>query len=119
GPDPPERSGGLLLTEDDCRATFRVAARDEGRVARDAEVLDDGEHVVGEPVPGVVDIGRVAVAVPPEVERPDAAPARDQSLRDRCPDEAVKAGRMREQDGRAGATPVVDDQPDPVRGERM
>src|SRR5205814_8119717 len=39
GPDPLERSGGLLLTEDDCRATFRVAARDEGRVARDAEVL--------------------------------------------------------------------------------
>ncbi len=39
-------------------------------VAGDAEVFGDREHVVGEAVPRVVDIGRVTVAVTAEVERP-------------------------------------------------
>ena len=62
-------------------------------------------HVVGEPVPRVVDVGRVAVAVAAEVERPDAAPVRDQSFRDRCPHAAVKSGRVREQHRRAARRP--------------
>ena len=54
GPDPRERSRALLLAEDQRGAALRVAARDERRIAGDAEVIGDREHVVGEAVPRVV-----------------------------------------------------------------
>ena len=86
-------------------------------ITGDAEVLGDGEHVVGEAVPRVVGVGRVAVAVAAEVERPHVPARGNESFGDRFPHEAVKAGRVREQDGRAVAAPVVDDESDPVRVE--
>src|SRR6476619_2640001 len=85
-PDLRERRRTLLLTEDQRRATLRVAARDERGIAGEPEMFGHGEHVVGEAVPGVIDVGGVAVAMPAEVERPHAAPACDELIRDRRPD---------------------------------
>src|ERR1700680_3624288 len=90
-----------------------MAARDERRVTANTEMVDDGERIVGETAPRVRvarRVGCVAVTMTPKVERPDAPAARHQPHRARCPDPTVEAGRMHEQDGRAGAPPVVHDE---------
>ncbi len=114
GPDPGERPGTLLLAEDQRGAALGVTARDERGVTGEAQMFDDREHVVAEAVPRVVGIGRVAVAVAAEVERPDVAARGDEALGDGFPHQTVKSRRVTEQYGPALAAPVVDDERDPV-----
>ena len=94
-----------------------MAARDECGIAGEAEVRAHRERVVGEAVPRVVGVGGGAVAVPAEVERPDVIPRRNEPPGDGLPHTTVKARGVREQHGRAGATPVVHDETDAVRVE--
>ena len=110
--------GLLLLAEDQRRAALRVAARDERRIAGEAEVLGDGEHVVGEAVPRVVDVGRVAVAVAAEVERPHvAARARRGARATGAQTRPWKPVGCASSTGAPVAAPVVHDEPDAVRVE--
>ena len=48
--------GGCRFAEQQRRAALRVAAREQMRVAREAEMIGHREHVVGEAVPRVVRI---------------------------------------------------------------
>ena len=87
-----------------------MSARDELRITADAEMVDHGERVGGEAGPLVPmgrGVGRVAVAVTTEVERPDPPPGRREPLRDGRPDVPVKAGRVGEERGRSVTAPVV------------
>ena len=64
----PERPGPGLLGQQDGGASARVA---EPVGVVEAEVVDDGQHVGGEPGPGEVAVGRpVGSAVGPEVQAP-------------------------------------------------
>ena len=92
--------GTCRFAEQERGRALRVPARDEGGIARDAEVAGDGQRVVGEAVPGVgvaFGVGRVAVAVPAEVERPHVAPGRAPAARRRAP----RPGRGSRWGGRA------------------
>ena len=109
-PDARERPGRGGLGEQERGAALRVAGGQQRRIAGEAEVVDDREHVVGEAVPVVARGGRVAVAVAAEVER-EHVPTRGRRAAARsAPDRAVEPGRVREQDRRAVAAPVVDDE---------
>ena len=73
-------------------------------------MVDDRERVAREAVPRVgaaIGIGRIAVAVAAEVERPDVAARGDEPIGDRCPDPSVKAGRVGEQHRRPVTTRIV------------
>ena len=113
GPDARERAGLLRLAEQERGRALRVTARDERRVA--ARGRDGRRPRARRPRSRPTRtrrrrIGRVAVAVAAEVERPHAAPGGDEPLGDRRPDPAVEAGRVGEQRRRAVAAPVVHDE---------
>jgi hypothetical protein len=79
-------------------------------VAREVEILGDGERIAGEAVPRVgtaVGVGRIAVAVAAEVERPHVPARGDEPIGDRRPHESVKSGRMGEQHRRSATIGVI------------
>ena len=95
-----ERAGSPHLAEKECGRALRVTARDQPAVAREAEMLDDRERITREAVPRVgaaLGIGRVAVAVAAEVERPHVPARGDEPVGDRRP-HRVRESRS---DGRA------------------
>ena len=101
-----ERARRLASPRSSAVAPFECPHGDERRVAGEPEVVDHGQHVGRESAPVVRvarGIGRVAVAVAAEIERPHAPARRHEPLGDRVPTRPVEAGRVGEQRGRAVA----------------